>query len=210
MVNGTHGGIVANNTDAALGLDVGSVTNAGYMMAENGATLAVNGAVANSGTIVAYNGTVVIGGDVTGSGQAQIYSNGDIMLEGSSNQLNVSFENGPLDNGVLMIGLPGAASNSFAGTVAGMYSDGTHSDTIGLRDITFATGVSWSFNENAGGTGGDLTVKDGSGHIADIGLLGQYLAAGGTATSATSSLFQLSADNVTGSTGTLVTTSFHG
>jgi hypothetical protein len=180
------------------------------MMAENGATLAVNGAVANSGTIMAYGGTVVIGGNVTGSGQAQIYSNGDIMLEGSSNQLNVSFENSPIDNGVLMVGLPGAASDSFTGTVAGMYSDGTHSDTIGLRDITFAGGVNWSFSENAGGTGGDLTVKDGYGHIADIALLGQYLAAGTTASSASSNLFQLSADHVTGSTGTLVTTSFHG
>jgi hypothetical protein len=91
-----------------------------------------------------------------------------------------------------------------------MYSDGTHSDTIGLRDITFAGGVNWSFSENAGGTGGDLTVKDGYGHIADIALLGQYLAAGTTASSASSNLFQLSADHVTGSTGTLVTTSFHG
>jgi hypothetical protein len=152
---------------------------------------------------------VVIGGNVTGGGQAQIYSNGDIMLEGSSNQLNVSFENSP-DTGVLMMGLPGAASDSFSGTVAGMYFDGTHSDTIGLRDITFAGGTSWSFSENAGGTAGDLTVKDGYGHIADIALLGQYLAAGATATSATSSLFQLSSDHVTGSTGTLVTTSFHG
>ncbi len=210
VVNGAHGGIVADNADAALGLDVGSLTNAGYMMAENGATLAVNGAVANSGTIMAYGGTVVIGGNVTGSGQAQIYSNGDLMLEGSSNQLNVSFENSPVDNGILMIGLPSAASDAFAGTVAGLYSDGTHSDTIGLRDITFASGVSWSFNENAGGTGGDLAVKDGNGHIADIGLLGQYLAAGGAATSATSNLFQLSADHITGSTGTLVATSFHG
>jgi hypothetical protein len=210
VVNGAHGGIVADNADAALGLDVGSFTNAGYMMAENGATLAVNGAVANSGTIMAYGGTVVIGGNVTGNGQAQIYSNGDLMLEGSSNQLNVSFENIPMDNGVLMVGLPGAASDGFAGTVAGLYSDGTHSDTIGLRDITFGSGVSWSFNENAGGTGGDLTVKDGYGHIADIALLGQYLAAGTTASSASSNLFQLSADHVTGSTGTLVTTSFHG
>jgi hypothetical protein len=209
LVNGAQGGIVADNADAALLLDVGSVTNAGYMMAENGATLGINGAVANSGTIMAYGGTVVVGGNVTGNGQAQIYSNGDLMLEGSSNQLAVSFENGP-DTGVLMLGLPGAASDSFTGTVAGMYSDGTNSDTIGLRDIAFASGTSWSFSENASGTGGDLTVKDGSGHVADIGLLGQYMAAGGSATSATSNLFQLSSDHVTGSSGTLVTTSFHG
>jgi hypothetical protein len=45
---------------------------------------------------------------------------------------------------------------------------------------------------------------------ADIAPLGQYLAASGSATSATSNLFQVSADHVTGSAGTLVTTSFHG
>jgi hypothetical protein len=63
---------------------------------------------------------------------------------------------------------------------------------------------------HAGGTGGNLTLSDGAGHIADVALLGQYLAAGGSASSASSALLQLSSDHITGSTSTLVTTSFHG
>ena len=209
LVNGAQGSIIATNPDAALAIDTGAFTNAGLMMAEAGTTLEVNGPVNNSGNIEAVDGSVTIGGNVTGTGQAHIYGDGNIMLEGSSNTLAVTFENAP-DTGVLMLGLPGAASDSFSGTVAGLYSDGVHSDTLGLLDLNFASGVNWSFNENAGGTGGALTVNDGAGHIADIALLGQYLAAGGSATSATSNLFQVSADHVTGSTGTLVTTSFHG
>jgi hypothetical protein len=180
------------------------------MIAGPGATLAINGAVNNSGQIIASAGSVVIGGNVSGGGLAQTYSNSSIMLEGSSNKLAVTFENDAADNGVLMVGLPGAGSDAFTGTVAGLYSDSTHSDTLGLRDITFASGVGWSFTENAGGTGGALTVSDGAGHAANVALLGQYLAANGTASSATSNLFQLSADHIVGSSGTLVTTSFHG
>ncbi len=210
LVNGAHGSIVADNTDAALVLDTGSINNAGVLMASPGATLAIEAPLNNSGTIVANAGNVVVGGNVSGSGGAEIFSNGNIMLNGSSNQLAVTFENTSGDTGVLMLGLPGASSDGFSGTVAGLFSDGTNSDVLGLRDIAFASGVGWSFQENAGGTGGNLSVSDGAGHIADIGLLGQYLAAGGSASSGTSNLFQLSADHVTGSSGTLVSTSFHG
>jgi len=210
VVNGAKGLIIADHADAALGLAVGSLTNAGGLIAAPGATLAINGPVNNSGQIIASAGKVVIGGNVTGNGLAQIYSNSNMMLNGSANQLAVTFENDSTDNGVLMVGLQGGASDAFAGTVAGLYSDGTNSDTLGLRDIDFASGTAWSYAENAGGTGGALTVSDGDGHLASVALLGQYLAANGTASSASSSLFQLSADHVTGSTGTLVTTSFHG
>jgi hypothetical protein len=203
LVNGTHGLIIADNADAALGFNVGSLTNAGFIIAGPGATLAINGAVDNSGK-------VVIGGNVEGSGQELIFSNGNMMLNGSANHLAVTFENDSVDTGVLIVGLQGASSAGFTGTLAGLYSDGTHSDILGLRSIDFASGVAWSFTENAGGTGGELTVSDGSGHVADVALIGQYLAANGSATSAASDLFMLSADYVTGSTGTLVTTSFHG
>jgi hypothetical protein len=68
--------------------------------------------------------------------------------------------------------------------------------------------VTWSFKENVNGQQGVLSVKDGLGDTAKVTLLGQYLAAGGTAHAGTSTLFQLSSDTVTNTTGTLVTTSF--
>jgi hypothetical protein len=91
-----------------------------------------------------------------------------------------------------------------------MCNDGTNSDTLGLQDINYASGVTWSITENANGNRGALTVSDGNGDVARIALLGQYLAAGATANSATSDLFHVAADTIDHTTGTLVTTSFHG
>jgi hypothetical protein len=122
---------------------------------------------------------------------------------GAASNENVTFESG--STGTLRLDNSGA----FTGTVAGLNSNGTHSDTLDLQDINFASGVSWSFNENANGQQGVLTVADGNGHVANISLLGQYLAAGTSATSASSTLFQTATDNSTNTAGTLITTNFH-
>jgi hypothetical protein len=60
-------------------------------------------------------------------------------------------------------------SASFAGTVAGM----TGADAIDLADIDFATAQAPVFSGSA--AGGTLSVSDAS-HIANIALLGNYLA----------------------------------
>jgi hypothetical protein len=100
---------------------------------------------------------------------------------------------------------PSGAQTGFKGTVVGFLSDGTNSDTLDVQDINFA-GVSWSFKENKAGTQGVPTLTDAS-HTANITLIGQYLAASQSASSAgpTPSLFQ-TAQDATG--GTLVTTTF--
>ena len=77
-----------------------------------------------------------------------------------------------------------------------------------LQDINFAS-AKWSFTENLNGKQGALTVSDANGDTAKITLLGYYLAAGKTVTSANSSLFHMAADNITNSAGTLITTSHH-
>jgi hypothetical protein len=65
-------------------------------------------------------------------------------------------------------------------------------DTIDLGDILFnQQGTTLGFTENAGNTGGTLTVSDGS-HVAALALLGQY----------TASSFALTSD---GHGGTFVT-----
>jgi hypothetical protein len=102
--------------------------------------------------------------------------------------------------------LAAGGSRAFSGTVAGFAFDGTHSDTLDLQDINFASGVNWSFQENTNGNRGTLTVNDGMGDTAKLTLLGQYLAAGTSANSGNSNLFGLAADQ---SSGTLVTTTFH-
>jgi hypothetical protein len=94
----------------------------------------------------------------------------------------------------------------FTGTIAGFFTDGTNSDTLDLQDINFS-GVSRTFKENSGGTGGALSITDGT-HKASIALLGHYLAANGTASSGglNSTLFQTANDS---SGGTLLTTTHH-
>jgi len=103
--------------------------------------------------------------------------------------------------------LAAGGSHAFSGTIAGLAFDGTHSDTLDLQDINFASGANWSFQENANGNRGMLTVTDSMGDTAKVTLLGQYLAAGATANSGNSNLFGLAADQTS---GTLVTTTFHG
>ncbi len=75
----------------------------------------------------------------------------------------------------------------FTGTVAGLNA----TDRLDLGGMQFSGNVSIGYSPNSAGTGGTLTVSDGS-HTASIGLAGQFDAAG----------FQLSGD---GATGTLVT-----
>ena len=92
-----------------------------------------------------------------------------------------------------------------------MRNDGTNSDTLGLQDMDSASGVRpRRVRGDSIGNRGALTVSDGNGDVHHIALLGQYMAAGATANSATSNLFHVAADTIDHTTVTLVTTSFHG
>ena len=207
LVNQAAGTIEATGANALV-VDTGkTVTNAGILEAVGGGGLVIDDAVANTGTIQAHGGNVTLFGNLTGTGQAEAFSASRIEFKGSSNKASVIFENDFGNSGVLV--LDNAAS--FKGTVAGLYSDGIGSDTLDLQNIDFNSGVglTWSFSENANGQQGVLTVKDHLGDVVNIALLGQYLAAGGTAKSATSNIFQTSADDITNSGGTLITTNVH-
>ncbi len=214
LINDAQGKIEADYASSPLIIYTGGnmITNAGLMEAINGAALEIQSTVANSGTVAANGGNVTLVDDLTGTGKAEIFSGSQMELMGSANKAAVVFENNTTDTGVLMLdhSLLGGGSADFSGTVAGMRNDGTNSDTLGLQDINYASGVTWSITENANGNRGALTVSDGNGDVAHIALLGQYLAAGATANSATSNLFHVAADTIDHTTGTLVTTSFHG
>jgi hypothetical protein len=206
------------NADGTNGLTIDTgkaVGNAGLFEATGSGGLVIVDRVSNTGTIAADGGNITIDGNLTGAGPkqvAEIFSGDRIELKGASNNSAISFQNNgnTVDTGVLVLdhsaGLGSLAA--FKGAIANFAYDGTHSDELVLQDIDFASGVSWSFKENATGTQGVLSVKDGIGDTTNLTLMGQYLAANGTAQSGTSTLFQLSADTITSTTGTLVTTNF--
>jgi hypothetical protein len=198
------------------------VANQGTMEATGTGGLTIFDPVNNTGGIIEANGgNVTVGGNVS-KGNIEIFGSNQVELKGSLNDSAVSFENtaGTSEQLILdhaktefsfTVGLPPTIQeiSGFWGTVAGFYgSDPTHSDVLDLRDIKSAG--AWTFQENTDGLSGDLTVTDGT-HTAIIALLGQYLAAGGSASSEVgpvppSTLFHGAGD---GHGGTLVTTSFH-
>jgi hypothetical protein len=209
LVNQAGATIDATGTNP-LTIDTGNtVTNTGLMEATGvGSSLIVDDAVSNTGTILANGGNVTITGNLSGAGKVQIASADEIELKGGANTGAVNFLNGAGDTGALILDLAAkhGLAAGFTGTVAGFEFDGTSSDTLDLQDIKFAS-ASWSFKENAADTQGVLTVKDTAGDVANITLMGQYLAANASATSASgSTLFNLAADTLTNTTGTLVTT----
>jgi hypothetical protein len=217
LSNLTSATINADGTNG-LTIDTGNaVTNAGLLESTGTGGLVIDDAVKNTGTIAAEGGNVTINGNLTGSGGkqlAQIFSGDRIELKGTSDSSAISFHNNgnTADTGVLVLDHSAGSGSlaAFKGTIANFAYDGTNSDELALQDINFASGVSWAFKENATGQQGVLAVKDGLGDTANLTLMGQYLAANGTAQSGVSSLFQLSGDTVTvtGTAGTLVATSF--
>ena len=210
LTNQTSATIDANGANP-LTIDTGnSLANAGTLVATGAGGLFIDDTLINTGMIEANGGNVTVGDDLSGPGKSEIFSSSDIELKGSSNKAAIIFENDTTDTGVLVLdhSIVAGGLAAFTGTVAGLYHDGTNSDTLDLQDINFASGVTWSFKENANGQQGVLSVKDHLGDTANVTLLGQYLAASVTETSATSSLFQTSVDHITNTIGTLIATNF--
>jgi hypothetical protein len=103
-------------------------------------------------------------GDVSGNGAAIIDGSGTVDF-GAASSANVVFGSGAA--GTLKL----EDSFHFSGTISGFNGD----DAIDLTDVTSATAVI-AYHENAQGTGGVLTVSDGT-HAAQLSFLGQYSAA---------------------------------
>jgi hypothetical protein len=122
--------------------------------------------VANNGEILVSSGTFEINGNVTGSA-------GTLSIQGASIlQLDKSVAAGQAlsfsgSGGELILGNAG----SYAGTIAG-FGSGDKIDAL-----HFGIGTTVNFVENAGNTGGTLTVQNGM-MEAQLALIGQYSAAG--------------------------------
>jgi hypothetical protein len=102
-----------------------------------------------------------------GDGRRRGWISGAAILEfGAASDAAVSFDAGA--SGTLKLDL----SASFAGSIAGFAAG----DSLDLADIGFAANTTLGFSENSAGTGGTLTVSDGT-HTANLALFGQYSAA---------------------------------
>jgi hypothetical protein len=197
------GSTIDANTTAALVLDTGnSEIDAGLIEATGSGGLTIDDAVTNTGTLAADGGTLSVARAITGTGKAEVFSGSLLDFAGSDTNA-VTFENNAANTGILALG----DAPAFSGTVAGFFNKSGNSDTLDLQDIKFAS-AAWSFTQSSSSQG-MLTVADGNGDTASIALLGQYVAAGQTVTSASSTIFQTASDDLTHTIGTLLTTSVH-
>jgi hypothetical protein len=171
MILVNEGAIVATGTNSLV-IDTGAnvVSNSGTLEATGSGGLVVESGIANSGTLWANGGNIAVNGAVTGVGTALI--NGTATLEfGAASSANTTFAADAA--GTLEL----HDSFDFTGIVSGF--DGN--DRLDLADIQFNGQVQVNYTANAAGTGGTLSVSDGT-HTANISLLGQFTAAGFEAT----------------------------
>jgi hypothetical protein len=147
-----------------LGLDAGTVNNAGLLEATTGGTLQIFGDVDNSGTIKADGGTVDVTGNgaITGTMPSVTIMNGGLAdFAGSSSQplaLNAQFSG----TGTLEL----EHAQEYRGTISG-FGPG---DALDLRDLAFATSgeqLAWDSADHT------LTVS-GGGQSAALVLAGTY------------------------------------
>ena len=156
-----EGTINASGTHALV-IDTGAnaVINSGTLEASNSGGLLITGDLVNSGLIWANNGNVDVIGNVTGNGTALI--EGAALLEfGGASDAQVTFGDNSL--GTLKLD----HSVDFNGMIFGLKSG----EKIDLSDINFGTGVTSIYTANGSGSGGTLTVTDGT-HTANIALSG--------------------------------------
>jgi hypothetical protein len=133
------------------------------MEATGSGGLVVHSDIANDGTLWANGGSLTLDGDVSGTGSARISGTGSLEIGGAFNE-RIVFD----DSAAGTLKLDHASD--FSGVLSGF--DGN--DVIDLSGILGAN-ATLSYAENAQGTGGVLSVTDGS-HTANIAFSGQYAA----------------------------------
>jgi hypothetical protein len=152
LVNEAKGAIDAN-VAGTLTLDTGqNIVNAGLLEASNGGTLLIM--------------------DIVSGGVATI-AGGKLVFDAQSN-VNVTFNNGtgtPTYGELVLADAPAFTGQiyGFTGTVP----NPTNSDAIDLTDIKFANLTTETYAENSAGTGGTLTVSDGT-NTASLQFMGNY------------------------------------
>jgi hypothetical protein len=163
-LNLTNAGTIDASGTHALTVDTGSnsILNSGVLEASGSGGMVVASAIANSGVLWANGAYLTLEDDVSGNGVAKIDGAGTLDFAATSTA-NVVFGAGAA--GTLKL----EDSFHFNGAISGFAG----SDTIDLADLFGATSL--SYHENAAGTGGTLSVSDGSATV-NLSLLGLYSA----------------------------------
>jgi hypothetical protein len=159
-----QGSIIATG-DNALVIDTGAntIVNSGTLEATGSGGLAVHSGLANDGVLWANGGNVTLDGDVSGSGSARISGTASLEISGAFNE-RIVFDDGAART------LKLDHSADFSGILTGFGGN----DVLDLSGILGAS-ATLSYTENAQGTGGTLSVTDGT-HTANIAFTGQYTA----------------------------------
>ncbi|TGV56363.1 adhesin, partial [bacterium M00.F.Ca.ET.141.01.1.1] len=158
-----RGTIIASGSNALV-IDTGGsvVTNSGTLEATSSGGLTITGGLANSGMLWANGGDIVIHGQVTGDGDATIGNLSKLEFGGASST-DVTF--GHDAAGTLQLD----DSFDYSGRIGGITND----DRLDLGDILFGAGTTAVYQANQDGSGGTLTVSDGT-HGAALHLVGSY------------------------------------
>jgi hypothetical protein len=151
--------------NSANSVSAKSFVNSGTVRLEANATLNVSGATTNNGSILISGETEELAGAVGGTGSFSI-SGVNLQFDSSVSPGQTIAESG---NGVTADALVLEQAQSFAATISGFGAD----DTIDAANFLFSGITPPSFVENSKGTGGTLTLHDGS-LTADILMTGHY------------------------------------
>ncbi|PZW92567.1 putative secreted protein (type I secretion substrate), partial [Pseudomonas sp. 478] len=161
-----NAGLILASGVNSLVLDTGThtITNSGVLESTGTGGMTVASAVDNSGHLWANGGDLHLLADVTGNGSATIDGDATLSFDGTAHT-SVAFHGEGA--GTLVIAQAEAAG-SLVG-ILGLESD----DMLTFGDLAFGANTQLSYNANASGAGGLLTVDDGV-HRAEVNLLGHY------------------------------------
>jgi hypothetical protein len=154
------------NNPLVINTGTNTVMNYGTLVAVAAGGMIIDSVVENWGNFWADGGNIAVAADVTGTGGAMVSGTATLEFDGSST-VDVMFAAG--GSGTLKL----AQAGSFTGTIYGL-GDG---DSVQVGDLIFSPTTSVSFTSNQDGTGGVLTISDGS-YSANLKLAGQYAADG--------------------------------
>ncbi|PQP00035.1 hypothetical protein C5612_24090 [Pseudomonas frederiksbergensis] len=161
-----NAGLIMASGLNSLVLDTGThtITNSGVLESTGPGGMTVASTVENTGHLWANGGDLHLLADVTGNGSATIDGDATLTFSGAAHG-SVAFHGEGA--GTLVI-----AQAETAGSLAGILGLESN-DLLLFGDLAFGANTQLSYNANASGAGGLLTVDDGV-HRAEVNLLGHY------------------------------------
>ncbi|CAI8904820.1 VCBS domain-containing protein [Pseudomonas chlororaphis] len=167
MILANAGLILASGLNSLV-LDTGThtITNSGVLESTGTGGMTVASAVENTGHLWANGGDLHLLADVTGNGSATIDGDASLTFAGAAHT-SVAFHG---EGAGSLVIAQAEAAGSLVG-ILGLESD----DLLTFGNLAFGANTQLSYNANASGAGGLLTVDDGA-HRADVNLLGHYSA----------------------------------